>query len=78
MLPQSFPTRLLLYLAADLFGMFCVVLGALWLINGRPTLLPHTPNSLAEAAALLTGGFAVVLWAAARLLREARRARSRH
>lgn len=72
-----FPVRLLPYLIADLFGMACIVLGALWLIEGRPTLLANTPRTLVEAVALLAGGFAVVSWAAARLLREIRKTQPR-
>ncbi len=69
----TFTPRLLAFALADLFGVFCVVVGGSWFLFGKGAVLAGFPNSLAEAVAALAGGIAVMFWAAARLLGELRR-----
>lgn len=61
--------RLLLFAAADLFGVFCVVVGASWFFAGRGAIIPGFPNQPVEAVACIAGGLAVMAWAANKLLR---------
>lgn len=65
--------RLLAYVAADAFGVFCLALGTSWFFAGRGALLPGFPNSLVEAVAASAGGLAVMAWAMFKLLGHLRR-----
>ncbi|MGE5386221.1 MAG: hypothetical protein ACM3SV_10090 [Betaproteobacteria bacterium] len=67
-----FKPRLLAFALADLFGVFCIAIGGSWFLFGKGAILAGFPNSLAEAVAALAGGIAVMVWAAARLVREVR------
>ena len=58
------------YAMADLFGLACVGIGASWFAVGKGAILADFPGSAGEAAACTTGGVVVMLWAAARILRE--------
>lgn len=62
--------RKLAYGVAGLFGIFCGVLGSLWLVKGPRPLGMAFPHNRAEAFAAIAGGIAVVCWAAARLLKD--------
>ena len=67
-LPDRSPLRLALFIVADLFGVFCIVVGASWFFAGHKTLLPGFPASLVEAVACTAGGMAVMGWAVSNLL----------
>ena len=62
--------RIFAYALVDVFGLFCVAIGASWFASGRGTILANFPTSTVEAVACTTGGVAVMIWAVARILRE--------
>lgn len=62
--------RIFLYGVADIFGLTCIAISAIWLIKGQHVLTTGFPNSVAEAVAGLLGGAAVMLWSVAHILRE--------
>jgi hypothetical protein len=62
--------KILSYAIIDVIGMSCLATGALWLARGQALFIPGFPANLAEALAALIGGLALMLWAAARILRE--------
>ncbi|MCK6413260.1 MAG: hypothetical protein L6Q55_12655 [Azonexus sp.] len=62
--------RIFLYGIADIFGLSCVAISAIWLANGQHVLTTGFPNSKAEALAGIAGGLAVMIWSVARILRE--------
>ncbi len=59
--------RLLIFILVDLFGVFCLALGMVWLMGYRLPLL-RFPNHAAEAFACVAGGIVVSILAAAKLL----------
>ena len=74
--PSNRPPRpaltgpILLYALVDMFGLACVAIGASWFARGKGAILADFPTSLVEAVACTAGGVAVMLWAAAHILRE--------
>ena len=62
--------RIFAYALVDVFGLFCVAIGASWFASGRGTILANFPTSTVEAMACTAGGVAVMIWAVARILRE--------
>lgn len=62
--------RILAYALADVFGLFCVSIGASWFVAGKGAIIAGFPSNLAEAVACTAGGVVVMLWAMARILRE--------
>jgi len=62
--------RIFLYGMLDVFGLFCVAIGASWFAAGKGAILAGFPGSTAEAVACSVGGAAVMLWAVSRILRE--------
>ena len=62
--------RLIGYLAADLFGFFCIALGVSWLAGAPGLILADFPRSTVEAVASAAGGVAVIAWAIGGILRE--------
>ena len=67
------PLRLMLFIVADLFGVFCVVIGASWFFAGPKPLLFNFPTSLVEAVTSIVGGMAVMGWAVSNLIAILRR-----
>lgn len=61
-------SRLLLYLAAELFGFACLALGASWFVGASDFLPGDFPATTAEALASAAGGLAVIAWALTRIL----------
>lgn len=59
-----------LYALVDVFGLFCVGIGASWFAAGKGAILASFPTSTVEAVACTAGGVAVMLWAVTRILRE--------
>jgi len=70
------PLRLMLFIVADLFGVFCVVIGASWFFAGPKPLFFNFPTSLVEAVASIVGGMAVMAWAVSNLIVMLRRDKS--
>ena len=76
MFPTTRPPRPLLtgrifaYALVDVFGLFCVAIGASWFAAGKGAILANFPTSTVEAVACTAGGVAVMIWAVARILRE--------
>ncbi|MDR2187200.1 MAG: hypothetical protein LBE62_03985 [Azonexus sp.] len=65
--------RVARYALAAVFGLFCVVVGGSWFVVGRGAIVGGFPNALAEAAACLAGGVAVMGWAIVRCREAGRR-----
>ena len=73
LLPSGRPRltlRILGYAVFDMAGMIALATGALWLARGQTLFIAGFPTNLAEALAALIGGLALMLWAAAQILRE--------
>lgn len=62
--------RIFAYALVDVFGLFCVALGASWFASGKGAILANFPTSTVEAVASTLGGTVLMLWSAARILRE--------
>ena len=61
---------ILLFAAVDIAGMVLFATGAMWFAHGTPLFLPNYPNDPFEAGVALAGGLLLMVWAAARILRE--------
>ncbi len=76
MIPMTRPPRpkltgrIFAYALVDVFGLFCVGVGASWFAAGKGAILTNFPTSAAEAVACTVGGIVVMLWAVSRILRE--------
>jgi len=76
MIPMTRPPRpkltgrIFAYALVDVFGLFCVGIGASWFAAGKGAILANFPSSAAEAVACTVGGIVVMLWAVSRILRE--------
>lgn len=68
--------RIAAYALADLFGLFCVILGISGLLGKPGVILANFPRSTAEAYVCAVGGVVVMLWALSRILREMRQLRN--
>ncbi len=64
--------RILAYALADLFGLFCLILGGASLFTPPITILANFPRSTAEAYVCAAGGIVLMLWAMQHLIREIR------
>ena len=62
--------KILLYALFDVAGMVFLATGALWLARGQSLFIAGFPGSMVEALAALVGGLALMLRAAAQILRE--------
>ncbi|MBS1227989.1 MAG: hypothetical protein H6R17_1266 [Proteobacteria bacterium] len=62
--------KILGYVVFDMAGMIALATGALWLARGQTLFIAGFPTNLAEALAAVVGGLALMLWAAAQILRE--------
>ena len=61
---------ILLFAAVDIAGMVLFATGAMWFAHGTPLFIPNYPNDPFEAGVALAGGLLLMVWAAARILRE--------
>jgi hypothetical protein len=68
--------RILAYSLADLFGLFCVVIGIGGLLDKPMMILANFPRSTAEAYVCAAGGIVLMLWAMSRMVREVRQLRN--
>lgn len=62
--------KILGYAVFDMAGMIALATGALWLARGQTLFIAGFPTNIAEALAALVGGLALMIWAAAQILRE--------
>lgn len=69
MRPRITP-MVLFYALFDVAGMLVFSSGAVWLAKGQQLFLGDFPSSTAEAVLVCLAGAALMLWAAARILRE--------
>lgn len=69
MRPRMTP-MVLFYALFDVAGMLVFSSGAVWLAKGQPLFLGTFPGNMAEAILTCIVGAALMLWAAARILRE--------
>ena len=61
---------ILLFLALDLVGMALFATGALWFAQGRTLFIPGYPTGALDAGIAIVGGLLLMIWSAARILRE--------
>ena len=62
--------KIMLYALFDVAGMISLATGALWLARGQTLFIAGFPGNMAEALVALVGGLALMIWAAAQILRE--------
>ena len=62
--------KILGYAFFDMAGMVALATGAVWLARGQTLFVAGFPSNIAEALASLVCGLALMLWAAAQILRE--------
>jgi hypothetical protein len=62
--------KIFLYALVDVVGMASLATGAVWLARGQTLFIIGFPTSMAEALLALVFGLALMLWAAAQILRE--------
>ncbi|MEW5890810.1 MAG: hypothetical protein AB1768_17640 [Pseudomonadota bacterium] len=75
--PRPRPTpRLLAFFAVDMAGLYLFAAGLVFLVRGESILGRGLPSSTAEAVVALVAGLAVMVWAAAQMLRESLRQRA--
>jgi hypothetical protein len=65
--------RLLAFFAVDMVGLYLFAAGLVFLARGESILGRTLPSSTAEAVVALVAGLAVMVWAAAHMLRESLR-----
>ncbi len=58
------------YAIFDVIGMVSLASGALWFARGQSLFIADFPGTMAGALAAIVGGFLLMLWAAAQILRE--------
>ena len=61
---------ILLFAVVDIAGMLLLATGVMWFAHGTPLFLPDFPTNAISAAASAIIGLLLMLWAAARILRE--------
>lgn len=66
----SLTGRIFAFALLDVFGLFCVGIGASWFVAGKGAILRDFPGSAVEAVACTAGGVVVMFWAVSRILRE--------
>ena len=62
--------RILRYALFDVAGMILLATGALWLARGQTLFFANFPGNMGQALAVLVCGLVLMIWAAARILRE--------
>ena len=68
---------ILAFAAIDIIGMVLLATGAMWFAHGKPLFIPDYPTGPVEAGSAIAAGLLLMFWAAARILRELLRQRSR-
>jgi hypothetical protein len=62
--------KVMLYALLDVAGMLVFASGLMWLVRQETLFIPAFPTSTASAVITVLAGFALMLWSAARILRE--------
>lgn len=60
----------MLYALFDVLGMVVFATGASWFKTGKPLFIPNFPTNTFEAIVTALAGAALMIWAAAQVLRE--------
>lgn len=69
MRPQLTPT-IMLYALVDVAGMVILATGGAWFKTGTSLFIANFPTNAFEATAAVLVGAAIMIWAAAQVLRE--------
>ena len=69
MRPQLTP-MVLFYALFDVLGMVVFATGGAWFSTGKALFVPNFPTNAIEAVMSVVAGIALMLWAAAQVLRE--------
>ncbi len=69
MRPKLTP-MVLFYALFDVAGMVIFATGGAWFKTGKPLFIPHFPTNAFEAGLAIVAGVALMVWAAAQVLRE--------
>jgi len=67
--PQLTP-MVLFYALFDVLGMVVFATGGAWFSTGKTLFIPNFPSSAFEAVLAILAGVALMIWAAAQILRE--------
>ena len=62
--------KILFYAVFDVLGMLVFASGTTWLAKGQVLFLKSLPGNTFEALLMSAAGLALMLWAAAQILRE--------
>jgi len=62
--------KVLFYAIFDVVGMVAFATGATWLARDQTLFFRDFPSGTAQAVLVLLGGIALMLWAAAQIVRE--------
>ena len=69
MRPQLTP-KIMMYALVDVVGMVILATGGAWFKTGTALFIPNFPTNAFEATAAVVVGAAIMIWAAAQVLRE--------
>lgn len=69
MRPKLTP-KVMFYALFDVLGMVIFATGGVWFKTGAPLFVPNFPTNAAEAILAIVVGIALMIWAAAQVLRE--------
>jgi hypothetical protein len=69
MRPQLTP-KIMLYALVDVLGMIILATGGAWFKTGTGLFIANFPTNTLEAIAAVVVGAAIMIWAAAQVLRE--------
>ena len=62
--------KVLFYAVFDVLGMLLFASGATWLAKGQSLFVANFPDGIFEALVMSLAGIALMIWAAAQILRE--------
>ena len=62
--------KIMFYALFDVLGMVILATGGAWFKSGKPLFFPNFPTNTFEALAAIVIGGAIMIWAAAQVLRE--------
>lgn len=69
MRPKLTP-KVMFYALFDVLGMLIFATGGVWFKTGAPLFVPNFPTNAAESVLAIVVGVALMIWAAAQVLRE--------
>jgi hypothetical protein len=62
--------KIMFYALFDVLGMVILATGGAWFKTGAPLFIPNFPTNTLEAIIAVVIGAAIMVWAAAQVLRE--------